>query len=388
VKNILVTTTTFPLNEKDAQPGFIYNLAKVLVDDFHVTVLAPRGESSKKQERIGKIDIVRYPYFFSKFETLVYGGGILENLRSNRLNYALIPFLLVAQLISLWRVIKNKNIDVINAHWIIPQGVIAILVKRFIRKEMKVVITSHGSDLYGLQRLNRIKRWVLNQSDSVIVVSSAMKSYCYDVLKVEACKPVYVRSMGVDLLSTFVPTSSVEKRQGLVFVGRISETKGLSTLIDALAHLHAEGLKLSLSVIGEGDALDEVRHKVNILNLAGYTNFMGRIKNTEIPAFLNAHAIFVMPSFQEGLGLVAVEAMGCGCTVIATDLDTIRDVVKPGKTGFLFEAGNATALAEQIKLVEPDLKLRSHYAESGRQFVLDKFDWSKVAEEYSSILRL
>jgi len=393
VKKLLITTTTFPLNEEDAQPGFIYNLAKVLVDDFHVTVLAPRGKDSKKQEKLGGIEVKRYSYFFSKFETLVYGNGILENLRANRLKYLLIPFFLIAQFISILRVIRVKNIDMINAHWIIPQGLIAILVKKLMRKKMKVVITSHGGDLFGLQRLNGIKRWILNQSDSVIVVSSAMKNYCYNVLKIEADKPVYIRSMGIDLTSMFVPTSAMEQRQGLIFVGRIAEKKGLPILIDALALLHTKGFKLNLSVIGEGDSLKIIQHQVASLNLTEYISFMGRVKNTEIPAILNKHAVFIMPSIiasdgdQEGLGLVAVEAMGCGCTVIATDLETIRDDVIPGETGFLFEAGNSSALAKQIELVYSDLTLRSQYADSSRRFALEQFDWSNVAKEYSSVLK-
>lgn len=392
MKNLLITTTTFPLNEEDAQPGFIYSLAKVLVDDFNVTVLAPRGKSSKEQESLGKIDVRRYSYFFSKFETLVYGGGILENLRANHFKYLLIPFLLIAQFICVWREVRNKNIDVINAQWIIPQGLIAILVNIFKRKKIKVVVTSHGGDLYGLQRLNSVKRWILNKSDAVIVVSSAMKHYCYDVLKIERDKPVYVRSMGVDLISTFMPTSTVEQREGLIFVGRVAEKKGLSVLIDALAILHTRGFELTLCIVGEGDDLRNIQHQVEAHKLTKYIRFMGRVKNTEIPIILNKHAVFIMPSViasdgdQEGLGLVAVEAMGCGCTVIATDLETIRDVVKPGITGFLFEAGDSAALAKQIKLVYSDIKLRAHYAESSRRFVLDNFDWLKVAGEYSNIL--
>ena len=394
MKKVLITTTTYPLNERDTQPRFIYSLADKLSDNFDVTVLAPRGIAAKKDEKIGRVIVRRYPYFISKFETLVYGGGILENLRANRLRYVQIPFLFIAQFFSIWKIIKKKNIEIINAHWIIPQGLVAILVKKLSRKRVKVIITSHGGDLYGLRFLNRIKTWTLNNADSIVVVSSAMKNFCYNNLGVDSAKIIYIRSMGVNLTSTFVQKVNFEDKKNIIFVGRIAEKKGLPILITALNILHKQGIKLNLTVVGDGNGLAEIISQVERFNLTDYVTFKGRVINSEIPAILNKHAIFVMPSIvaddgdQEGLGLVAIEAMGCGCAVIATDLEAIRDVINSGETGILFEPGNEKDLANQIRLLDSNIALRFKYAGAGNRFALNKFDWSKVIRNYSEILRV
>ena len=200
-EKILITATTFPLNETDSQPRFILNLARTLNQYYQTHVLVPRGKGARQQERIEGVNVTRYPYFFRSLESLVYGGGILENLKQSKAAYLQIPFLFLAQFLAVFSIVKREKIQLVNAHWIIPQGLIAILVKKLLIKNLKVVITSHGADLFSLRGklLTRLKKWVLESADGVIVVSSAMKRFCYDEIKVKPQADIQVRSMGVDL---------------------------------------------------------------------------------------------------------------------------------------------------------------------------------------------
>ncbi|NVJ60947.1 MAG: glycosyltransferase [Gammaproteobacteria bacterium] len=391
---ILITATTFPLDKNDSQPRFILNLAQSLQKYFNVQVLVPRGDGAVKKEVFEGVKVERFAYFFKSLESLVYGGGILENLKKSKLNYLQVPFLFLAQFISLCRVIKRDKISIVNAHWIVPQGVIAIITKKLFFKQLKVVVTSHGADLFSLRSnlLTKLKKWVIESSDCFIVVSEAMKEFCYEEVGVCKSKNILVRSMGVDLSSKFTIQKPLEQREGIIFVGRLAEKKGLHVLIDAIALLKTNYPDISLTVVGDGPEKESLIKRSQKLKVDTNIKFLGSRQNQEIPALLNQHKIFVMPSIvaksgdQEGLGLVAVEALGCGCAVIASDLPAVRDVITDNENGYLFETGNEKSLVQKLELLLTDDKEVTRFVKTGTATAKMKFDWQNVGKDYSHYL--
>ncbi|MRS03016.1 glycosyltransferase family 4 protein, partial [bacterium] len=88
---ILVLTSTFPRWENDPEPAFVFELSRRLCPFFDITVLSPRTPGSKKRERMAGLRVVRFPYFFQRWEKLaMHGGGILNKLRSNPFYYLLV----------------------------------------------------------------------------------------------------------------------------------------------------------------------------------------------------------------------------------------------------------------------------------------------------------
>ncbi len=90
---------------------------------------------------------------------------------------------------------------------------------------------------------------------------------------------------------------------------------------------------------------------------------------------------------QEGLGLVVVEAMGCGCAVVVSDVPAIRDIVSHGVNGVVFPAGDSGALAVALDQMRSDVALRQRLATSGRLAVLEQFDWSTAVHRYKVLYR-
>ena len=90
---------------------------------------------------------------------------------------------------------------------------------------------------------------------------------------------------------------------------------------------------------------------------------------------------------QEGFGLVMVEAMGCGCAVIASDLPAVRDVIRNRETGILVPPGNSEALAEAIRDVLKDPQRMSEMAEHGRRYALERFDWNVTQRKFGALYR-
>lgn len=395
-RKLLVLTSTFPRWSDDKEPRFVELLCFELAKRHDVTVLAPHFRGARTLETIESgghtISVHRFRYFIAGLEVLAYNGGILSRIRRNPLSTLLVPFFLTAQLTRMISLHRKFQYDVVHAHWIIPQGLVAALFRRFSKTAPAMVVTSHGGDLFALRGklLTLLKRWVLRTADQVTVVSEAMKSYCTD-LGIDA-ENLHVRSMGVDLANTFTMGDSRLPREGLIFVGRLVEKKGVEYLLRAMALLVTRYPNLSLTVVGDGPDEKKLRALTDELRLDKNIRFAGGKLNAELPAMLRSSKVFVMPSIvsksgdQEGLGLVAVEAMGCGCAVVATDLPAIRDTVQHLKTGLIARAADVDDLAASIETLIEDDVLRSDLAIAGNQFVLNRFDWSTVGADYQSLI--
>ena len=123
------------------------------------------------------------------------------------------------------------------------------------------------------------------------------------------------------------------------------------------------------------------------LGCADYVTFTGPVPNAEIPAILNRARVAAVPSIvaadhdQEGLGLVAVEAMGCGCAVVASDLPALRDVVTDGESGLMVEPGGIEDLADALQRLNEDPDLAGRLAEAGHREAM-KFNWPNTAADY------
>jgi glycosyltransferase involved in cell wall biosynthesis len=388
--------STFPRWTGDTEPRFVESLSYELARSFDVTVLAPHCRGSATREVLSNgeqnLEVRRYRYFFTAFESLAYDGGMLSRVRRNPLRLLLLPMFLLAQMLAAARLMRESQIAAIHAHWIIPQGLVAAALRAWSQSTSPILITSHGGDLYALRGriLERLKRWALGQADAVTVVSAAMREYCEE----RSWSPgrIAVQSMGVDLDFKFTPGDSDKVRDGLVFVGRLVEKKGVAYLIEAMSLLNEKYPALNLSIVGDGPLRKSLIDLAIRLGVRDKIVFVGSVPNEDVPDYFRAANIAVMPSVvaasgdQEGLGLVAVEAQGCGCAVVASNLPAVRDTIIDGQTGLMAEPANAVDLAEKIALLIDDDGVRKDLARSGRQYALKNFTWAAVGESYTRII--
>ena len=385
---LLVLTSTFPRWSGDREPRFVFDLCQRLSNRFEIHVLAPHACGAKRQEIINGIEITRFKYFFSRWETLAYEGGILAKLHLNSLRAGLIPLFILAQTLAALRIIKKNQIDIIHAHWIIPQGFIAVLIKLLLTKKIPIICSSHGSDLYGLSGwlLNKVKQWILDRCDAITVVSNAMEKALIP-LGIDLNK-VYVIPMGTDLYNVFCPSFHVKRKPAtLLFVGRLVEKKGLNYLIEALPYINRTCPQIELIVAGTGPEEQKLRTLARELGVINKLKFLGAIPHEKLACLYQQATIAVIPSIDhEGFGLVIVEALGCKCPVIASDFPAIHDNIKDGETGLLVPPANAVILAARITNLLENPELRYSLARSGRAAVLAHFDWRNISLRYTNLL--
>jgi glycosyltransferase involved in cell wall biosynthesis len=194
----------------------------------------------------------------------------------------------------------------------------------------------------------------------------------------------------VDLEGRFLPSACRRREKSLLFVGRLVEKKGLEYLIRAMPKVLEKHPGANLTIAGSGPEESAARQLVTALGIERHVRFLGAVPNSEMSPWYQASEVVVFPSVvakdgdQEGFGLVLVEAMGCECAVIGTDLPAIRDIIVDGKTGLIVPEKDPKALAEKIVYLFDNPVIRSSLGRDGRSFVLEMYDWRNIASRYEA----
>ena len=394
---LIVVTSTFPRWRDDTDPPFVYELSKRLASDFEVIVHTPHYPGSLLFETMDGMQVHRFRYFFSKFERLAGGQGIVPKLRRNKLYFLLVPFFVAAQFFSLlWLVFRVKP-DVIHAHWLIPQGLLAVLVKKIFG--VPVVVTAHGADVFSLRQgiFILLKKYTVKNSDRIVTVSRSLAKVLVDDTRI-SIEPDVI-SMGVDaaLFSPRNKNNAIREQYDihgpfLLFVGRLTEKKGVQYLIDAMVLVQADIPDARLLIVGHGELEQELRARVVGLGLQEVIRFTGGIANKDLPNFYADADIFIGPSIRtqdgdtEGFGLTFVEAAMCGCLLIGTKTGGIEDIIRDEQTGFLVVPEDTLAMSKAIRYVIQNLNSLDSIRKKGRDEIVKKFNWNSISKNYSLLL--
>jgi len=386
-------TSTLPRWLGDAEPEFVLGLAQVMNASAAVELIAPHAPGAARKALLHGLPVTRFRYWWPKWQAVAYQGGITWRLHENPWRLAQLPSFFFA---LIWTIVRRLRqapaIDLIHAHWLIPQGLAALIARRIANRPVPILCTSHGGDLFGLRGrpLNTLKRLVLRKCEGISVVSGAMAETASALAP--GIQPRVI-PMGTDLRARFIPAvaPASDRSHRLIFVGRLVPKKGLSHLLDALAILRARGTTPSLEVVGHGPLLEPLRKQAQALGLAGQVQFVGPIPQKDLPRHYQAAAIAVFPFVQaddgdqEGFGLVMVEAMGCGCAVIASELPAVRDVIKTEETGILVPTADPRALAVAIQDAFENSQRIGDIAERGRRYALECFDWDVTRRKFEAL---
>jgi len=144
-------------------------------------------------------------------------------------------------------------------------------------------------------------------------------------------------------------------------------------------------LDVELLIVDSDPERNKLVTKVEKLGTAENVNFYGAVAQNELPALYSSAQIVVVPSVvgqnrdQEGLGLIIIETMGCGCAVIASSLGVIRDVIQDDYSGIFVEPANF------VEITSAASELLNN--KDARASVLEKFDWEVASNRYVSLLK-
>ncbi len=275
--------------------------------------------------------------------------------------------------------------DVIHAHMATPPGFVGLLLKK--RYGLPLVCSIRGDDInvyprYGRLSMHLTKR-VITGADRLVSVSAALKEAAGLIAKPKneisvvynGCDHDTFKSCGDKRTYLRKALNIPETAKLLVFVGDVSKEKGVCELIEAFRKVRNKKKDLHLVVIGTPhDAVSKIFARMEN-GMKRSVHMTGGLPHWQIPQYLSAADIFVLPSHHEGLPNAVLEAMACGLPVIATAVGGIPEAVEEGKSGFLVNKQNAKSLAVLIEYLVRNDRLIKQMGIRGREIVETKFSW-------------
>lgn len=387
---VLLSASTFPLRRDDGLPAFVWNLARALSERMEVSVLAPGAPCAPEAETWEGVRVYRFTYFRPRsWQQLAYGDGMDVNLRRSWRARATLPFFLAAQARATRALAAEHAIDLVNSHWILPQGLTAAWARGRGRRFAHVV-TLHGGDAHLLASLpghTAIARFVLGRSDALLASSTSVRDVFDAALGEESCAAI--QPMGVDTarFRDAAPPEEAPFPDGyLLYVGRLQEIKGVGHLLRALPRVRERKPGIGLVVVGYGEQESELRSEAQRLGLADGVHFAGQQPAPEVARWLRGCRVAVVPSQRmpggrsEGMPTVVLEALAAGAPLVATRTGGIPDVVEPGRNGWLCRDRDPEELADAI--LEALAAGRGAVAQAARA-TAEHHDWARVAERYA-----
>ena len=283
-----------------------------------------------------------------------------------------------------------------------PLGVMA----RGIRKKgvVNIVALTHGHEVWWA------KLWPFSSAISFIGRNVDHLTYLGEFTKNEISKALSPKDKsklikiapGIDTDHFAPDPSSAQLRKVLgladkkviVSVGRLVHRKGQDFLIQSMPEVLAKHPTAHILMVGEGPYRKELTKMVSELNLIDAVTFIGRIQYKELPRYICAGDIFVMPSRSrlaglevEGLGIVYLEASSCALPVIAGRSGGAPDAVDEGVTGYSVDGTSALEVSKAIiKLFDDPVKAKE-MGQAGRSWIIDKWRWEIWSKEFNSLFR-
>ena len=373
-------------------PSVVYYLAKYTAKKGHDVTILERGHD-KNDPEVEYLEGIRYVRIRAEklpaapYKLIKNPAGLMR-LFSDSVSMAL----------KINKFLKKEDFDVIHVHFPFA-ACILININRKIREKM--VYTAHvgeerkrfgldskaspllkffSPDLYLMKRVR--KSVVLNENLKSMLVARGLEDGKIEVIP-----------NGINVNEFNVSKDEIKKvkekyglnRITVMFAGTITPRKGVLQLIKAGEIINSKDVLFL--IVGNPNLDKEYSKKVMEYARSKGVNakFTGFVPYEDLKALYSACDVFVLPSFEEGFGLVLTEAMASGKPLIGSNVGGIPMQIRDGWNGFLVEPGDEKQLAEKIRYLIENEKERIRMGKNSRKLAENKFDWSKIAERYLKV---
>lgn len=244
----------------------------------------------------------------------------------------------------------------------------------------------HGSvEFYNVDRYALTDK--IEDARFAVAISDFGRSQLMRLSDTSRWEHTHVVRCGVDLAVYEPPSerSSSPTAAEVLFVGRLLHGKGLSLLFEAVAELRGRGLDVTVTVVGDGPARAEVEAAVRALWLSEHVHFLGSVGQDDLRARYAAADLFCLPSFAEGIPVVAMEAMAMELPVVTTRIMGIPELVEDGTNGLLVPPGRVDALTDALEHLIRAPEERRRMGAAGREKVRADYDVARSARRMRSV---
>ena len=341
-------------------------------------VLLPKWESAHFREELDKAGVA------SKALSLHRLGRGWKTLAI----YALTFF---TDVFAIWRVLRRGHFDAIHVSggaWQF-KGVIA-------GRLACTPVIWHLNDTQMPSLLVALFRKIGKLANGFIVAAKRVRYYYIDGTTLDNI-PVFLVPAPV-VTALYSPSVAARDEQifaletpRIVTVANVNPTKGLQTLIDAVASLSEKLVGFSIIIVGpvyssQASHFEQLQSRIKTAHLDNNVHFVG-VKE-DIPSVLSYADVYVCASIAEASPMAVWEAMSMGCAIVSTDVGDVAEYIENGKNGLVVPVGDAQAMADAIARLAADAELRCQFGQRAREVACRELDISVIAEKTASAYRV
>ncbi len=287
------------------------------------------------------------------------------------------------------RFITQRPDVVILAH--VNHGALA-LAMRALHPKTRQVFVVYGWDVWF--GLSRPRARALRQADVIWSISDytterLVQSTGVSAKRVRLLTPSLTNAQADALAKPSKSPARQDDQPELLSVARLDATereKGIDHVIGALHKLRNNLPHVRYRIVGDGDDRQRLERLARDLGITDRVAFAGRVDDEELADMYRSCDVFILPSKQEGFGIVLAEAMAAGKPVIGARAGAIPEVVIDAKTGILVEFGDEEAIADAIGRLSGDPDLRQRMGSAGRERFLQWFTFKRFVARFDELL--
>ena len=395
----LALTSAYPKRKDDPTAPFIASITEhtaALGATIHV-VLPEHAEWNRPRVE-GPIHF--HPYRYSPVRSWTpwgYAQSLEGGVKLRRQLYAVAPAVYASAQRTCRRLTSTIDVDVVHAHWLIPNGVIGASVAR--RRDLPLVISLHGSDISIVER----KPWLARMARRAFAYASAVTAPSDDLLdraaRLGARGDLRLMPYGAEY-GEFAPDPAGAKRLRVRYgfaaddvvvlaVGRFVRWKGFDDLIASIGRARTGTPELRLLLVGDGDLRTELERQAAELD-AGAVTFAGVVTRDEINSYFQAADVVAVPSvhvdgFVDGQPNVALEAMAASKPLVVTNVGGLPALVAGEQNGLVVDERDRQALADALVSLARAPERRIAMGALSRARVRDELNWNAYARRLMQI---
>ena len=283
---------------------------------------------------------------------------------------------------KLTEIIESHDLDLIHAHYAVPNSVSAYLAKKITGDRVKVITTLHGTDSYLVgshPSYREVTQFGIQQSDGLTAVSQYLRERTLN--EFDLSRDITVVPNFVDPVE-FKRIGEDDDKKIICHSSNFRPIKRITDVIRAFKII-SEEIDSELVLIGDGPERHDAEVLSKSLAVSDRVHFMGNVKRVQ--EVLGKSDLFLLPSEDESFGLAALEAMSCEVPVVASNVGGLKELITNGVDGYLVNVGDVEALAQRAIRILGDQKLQEELGQNARRKVLRSFTTSTVVPRYEKL---
>ena len=377
--HVLTLTPFYPSENDEADGAFVADplehLAAFNVDSTVIAAKPRAWGTFKTSERAPEAIWVRYPQLPGR---AAYGS------------WGLMMYARLAHFVS--RLHREHHIDLIHAHAALPCGHPAALLSSQLR--IPFIVTTHGLDVFSIRRekglsrrwVDRCSRFVYRKANLNICVSEAVRRVMVEVLGDSTRTTVIYNGVNTTL---FTPPQNDDgdSTSTILSVGRLIPSKGQELVLRAVAELRRKYPQLLYEIVDNGPQRSQLAALANELKIAERVKFLGRQNRQFVSEAMKRCTIFALPSRDEAMGCVYLEAMATAKPVIGCRQQGIEEIVRHGENGWLIQPDNLQEMVKALDILLENSSLRKQMGREARKTIIEKLTLQHQAASLSQTYR-